>query len=150
HIRRSGCEGAWFEERNSAGGIFSDADGRNACRGCGRFRRTAVLRCKCKNQSGARWRFSGGVAGRLFRRLCLRGAGKRSSSLLVWTVVASSGGSDFQGFCAGAAFRGFARQASEKRFAQHERAPMNVAIIDYGAGNVPSVERAFWKLGANA
>src|SRR5207302_6238306 len=37
-----------------------------------------------------------------------------------------------------------------KSLAQHQGAVMKVTIIDYGAGNVPSVERALHRLGAES
>ena len=55
---------------------------------------------------------------------------------------------DFQGVREGAAFRGHARQAAAPRAAVDEGTAVKIAIVDYGAGNLPSVERALRKLGA--
>src|SRR5205823_12495175 len=55
-----------------------------------------------------------------------------------------------QGICACAAFRGVSRQAPSPGFAQHQGAAMKITILDYGAGNVPSVERALQRLGAES
>src|SRR4029077_20659096 len=45
-------------------------------------------------------------------------------------------------------FRCLARQALAQHPPQHERPTVNLTLIDYGAGNVPSVERALQKVGA--
>ena len=38
----------------------------------------------------------------------------------------------------------------EARSAQHERPAMNIALVEYGAGNLPSVERALHRLGVES
>jgi imidazole glycerol phosphate synthase glutamine amidotransferase subunit len=50
----------------------------------------------------------------------------------------------------GAALCCHARSAIEARAAQHERSAMNIALVEYGAGNLPSVERALSKLGVES
>ncbi len=68
----------------------------------------------------------------------------------VWPLVASPSGSDLQGVRQGAAFCGHARSAIEARAAEHEGALMNIALVEYGAGNLPSVERALSRLGVES
>ena len=56
----------------------------------------------------------------------------------------------FKAFAQSAAVCCHARSAIEARAAQHERADMNIALVEYGAGNLPSVERALTRLGVES
>src|SRR5260370_32259327 len=95
----------------------------------------------------ARRRFPNRVDRRFFSRFCAGRAGECSSPRAVRAVVASPNRSRVQSVCAGSALRGIARQTPAARAAEHERAAVNVTLLDYGAGNVTSVERALQRLG---
>src|SRR5256885_16212720 len=43
---------------------------------------------------------------------------------------------------------GLSRPAAQKSAPQHERPAVNITLIDHGAGNVASVERALTRIGA--
>src|SRR6185437_3918460 len=66
----------------------------------------------------------------------------------VRAILAPSGRGHLQGVCEGAAFRRHPRSPVAPRAAFHEGAIVKVAIVDYGAGNLPSVERALRAAGA--
>src|ERR1022692_2435544 len=93
----------------------------------------------------------GRVASRItrgfLRWLCASRRRECALAVALRAIVAPSGGGDLQGVCQGAAVCGHARSAIEARAAQHERAAMNIALVEYGAGNLPSVERALARLG---
>src|SRR5260370_7074407 len=72
---------------------------------------------------------------------------QRALGLPLRRLFASSSRSALQSFRARAAFRRQPRPPPEKCSPQHQGASVTVTIIDYGAGNVPSVERALQKLG---
>ena len=61
---------------------------------------------------------------------------------------APSDRSHVQSVRARAAFRRDARSPAAPRLAEHQGAAVKISIIDYGAGNLPSVERALRSLGA--
>src|SRR5262249_41305088 len=115
-----------------------------------RFERAALLRGECKNQGRTSRRVSSRAARGFFLRICLRRAGECAFTMLVRQILTPSSRGNVQGVRARVAICGGEGQAVEERAAQHERAAMNVAILDYGAGNVPSVERALQKLGASS
>src|SRR5690242_17993106 len=76
---------------------------------------------------------------------CLR---KRALALPLWPLFSPSNRSAFQSICPRVALCGEPGFAAEERSPQHQGTLVNIALIDYGAGNVPSVERAVGKLGS--
>src|SRR6266481_2381739 len=97
-----------------------------------------------------RWRTADGTTRGFLRRLRASRGRERSPSPDVWPVVAPSGGGDLQGVRQGAAFCSNARSAVEAGVAEHERFAMKIALVEYGAGNLPSVERALSCLGVES
>src|SRR5579862_3454000 len=96
----------------------------------------------------------GGVANRIARRFFWRlrssSRGERSPSPALRPVVPSSSGGDLQSLRASVAICGHARSTTQTGIAQHERSAMNIALVEYGAGNLPSVERALTRLGVES
>ena len=102
------------------------------------------------------WKFSAPKVGELPNRAArgflsrLRPVRRRErpSQADVRPLVASPGRVHLQSVRQSAALRRLPRQAPAQRSAIHQGPAMKVAIVDYGAGNLPSVERALQKLGA--
>src|SRR6266849_7957848 len=95
----------------------------------------------------ARRRFPNRVDRRFFSRFCTGRAGECSSPGAVRALLASPNRSCVQSVCAGSAIRGIARRTPASCAAEHEGTAVNVTVLDYGAGNVTSVERALQRLG---
>src|SRR5260370_32540958 len=95
----------------------------------------------------ARRRFPNGVDRRFFSSFCAGRPGECSSPCALRAVRASPNRSRLQSVCARSAFRGITRQTPAARAAEHQRTAVNVTLLDYGAGNVTSVERALQRLG---
>src|SRR5258706_4759893 len=100
-------------------------------------------------RKACRW-FADGIAGRFFWRLRAGCGSKRSFEPALWPVLSSSSGSDFQGVRPRAAVCCHTRSTIEAHSSQHERPAMNIALVEYGAGNLPSVERALTRLGVES
>src|SRR6266576_3516759 len=97
-----------------------------------------------------RRRSADGIAGGFLRRLRAGRRSKRSLTAALWPLVAPSSGGDFQGVRSRAPVCRHALSAVETHPSQHERAVMNIALVEYGAGNLPSVERALTRLGVES
>ena len=61
-------------------------------------------------------------------------------------LLASPSRSHLQSLRPRSTFRRFPRPAPSPSPTQHQRSAMKITILDYGAGNLPSVERAFERL----
>src|SRR4029077_10497133 len=103
-----------------------------------------------ENRRQARRRFPGRTDGGFFPGLRTVGKGQRPPSRSLRPLLASSSRSHFQSLRACPALRRLSRQAPPPGLAQHQGTTMKITILDYGAGNVPSVERALQRLGAES
>ncbi len=83
-----------------------------------------------------------------FPGICTSCPRQRSSARTLRPLVSSPSRGHVQSVRARTSLRCFTRQAPSQRSPQHEGPSMNVTLIDYGAGNVTSVERALQRLGA--
>jgi len=112
--------------------------------------RKALLRRECEDRGKTRRRFPGRAGGGFLPRVRAIRKSQRSSALSLRPLLASSGRGHVQGVRTRLALRRSARQTPAAGFAQHKGTAMKLTIIDYGAGNVPSVERALQRLGAES
>ena len=112
------------------------------------FSGRAYCVCNCEIFCAQGRRLPDRAARRFLPRLRPIGRRERAPETHLRPLVASSGRVHLQSIRQSAALRRLARQAPAQRPPIHQGAPVKIAIVDYGAGNLPSVERALQKLGA--
>ena len=134
--------------RNSACRIFRDADGRNIG---GRSDRSRVARSAFAVDTKVRVRLVGDLQTELvddFFEAFSRGA---LANVHIKVMYGRSNHhkieASFKAFATGVALRMLERQTPGACAAEHERAAV-IAILDYGAGNLTSVVKAFRYIGA--
>ena len=112
------------------------------------FSGRVLLRLRLETLGQQSRRFSNRIARGFLPRLRAVGGCECSSEADVRPLVASPGRVDVQSIRKGTAVRRYARPPNAPRLAFNQGATVKIAIVDYGAGNLPSVERALRKLGA--
>src|SRR5262249_26359625 len=138
----SAGEQTWHPARR----IFPFAHGRDARRCGDRSRRPSLLRVQRRGCSEARRRLPDRPPRRLLSSLRSIGPRQRASPHLVWPFGSSSGRSRFQMLRARLALRCCPGSSPEKSAPQHQRTAVKITLIDHGAGNVASVERALARI----
>src|SRR5215471_2625029 len=147
--RRGGFRCGWQSARDQPRGLLRDADGRDARSGGDRSWRPATCSGRPQSESVEGRRSSDGTRPRLLRGLRDRRACERAPESAVRTLEPSSCRGRLQGVCTRVACRRREGQAPRAHVAQHEGAPVSrIALIDYKAGNLTSVRKAFAALGA--
>src|SRR4029079_4922420 len=99
----------------------------------------------------ARRRPAGGADSRFLRGLRHRCPRQRPREGALWALEPSPRGGGVQGVRASVARRVLEGQAAGEVAAEHQGidlTTMRIALVDYGAGNLTSVQKAFVNLGA--